>query len=342
LLLDRNELTSGSTWHAAGNVPSFSASWNILKLQYYSTQLYKEMAVDEAYPINYHITGSIRLAHSEARMEEFAHVKGMAEYQGIVGYELLDNAQMEEYYPGLQTHDLCGGLWDPHDGDIDPSQLTQAFCSHARTMGAKIERFCPVDAITQRLDGKWVLSTPKGEVVAKTVINAAGYRGAEVAALIGQHLPIVSMQHQYLVTETIDSLDVDNKLPLLRDPDDSYYLRQERDGLLLGPYEWKATPEWPDGIPDNFAMDLYEDDLDRLEWYIESACARVPLLGTVGVQRVINGPIPYAPDGLPLMGPAYGHDNFYHCCSYSFGIAQAGGSGKIMAEWVLDGCPKWD
>jgi len=162
--------------------------------------------------------------------------------------------------------------------------------------------------------------------------------------MAGKFLPIVSMQHQYLVTESIPELEsLSELLPLVRDPDDSYYLRQEKQGLILGPYEWQATPHWADGkIPDNFAYELYPDDLDRLEWYIEKACERMPILGTVGVQRVINGPIPYAPDGLPYIGPAFGLENFFHCCSFSFGVCQGGGAGKTMAEYIIDGKPEWD
>ena len=344
LLLEMDELTSGSTWHAAGNIPTFSGSRNIIKLQHYSTQLYDELAKDQKYPINYHQTGSIRLAQTTDRMEEFKHVTAMAKAMGI-DYEMLDTVEMKKRHPFLEDHDLEGALWDPYDGDIDPSQLTQALASRAREMGAEIRRFNRVTAIERRDSGEWQLTTANGDVViAEFVINAAGYRGAEVAAMAGQFLPVVSMEHQYLVMESVPELEqYDGIVPLVRDPDDSYYLRQEKTGLILGPYEWRATPHWQDGkLPENFAYELYPDDLERLEWYIEQACKRMPILGTVGVQRVINGPIPYAPDGLPYIGPAYGLQNFFHCCSFSFGICQAGGAGKSIAEWVVEGKPEWD
>jgi len=344
LLLEMDELTSGSTWHAAGNIPTFSGSRNIIKMQRYSTQLYDELSKDPAYPINYHQTGSIRLAQNQDRMEEFHHVAAMANAMDIE-YEMLDTTEMKKRHPFLEDHDLLGALWDPYDGDIDPSQLTQALASRARDLGAQIKRFIRVTGLKQKANSEWEVTTDKGDTyVCEYVINAAGYRGAEVAALAGQFLPIVSMEHQFLVMESVPELEQhDGIVPLVRDPDDSYYLRQEKTGLILGPYEWKATPHWPDGkLPEKFAYELYPDDLERLEWYIEQACKRMPILGTVGVQKVINGPIPYAPDGIPYIGPAFGLKNFFHCCSFSFGICQGGGAGKTIAEWVVEGKPEWD
>ncbi|HXQ64477.1 MAG TPA: FAD-dependent oxidoreductase, partial [Steroidobacteraceae bacterium] len=192
--------------------------------------------------------------------------------------------------------------------------------------------------------GEWSVTANRGSIRAQSVINAAGYRGAEVAAMVGEYLPIVTLAHQYLVTEDIPELVARGpaRLPLLRDPDVSYYLRQERQGLLLGPYEWQATAHWLNGIPEEFANQLFADDVGRLERYIEAACARVPILGSVGVKSVINGPIPYAPDGNPLIGPAPGLPGLFHCCAFTFGIAQAGGAGKTIAEWVANGQPEWD
>ncbi|MBL8573256.1 MAG: FAD-dependent oxidoreductase [Hyphomicrobiaceae bacterium] len=342
LLLERNELTSGSTWHAAGNCPNFSTSWNTIKLQRHSTRLYARLGDEVGYPINYHITGSIRLAHGRDRMDEYKHVAAMARAQGL-DFEMMSPVDVKAKYPYIELDDLAGGLWDPFDGDIDPSQLTQAFAKGARDLGATISRFTQVNAILRQPNGEWLIKTDKGDVTCEIVVNAAGYRAGEVMAMVGQYLPIVSMSHQYLVTEQIAELSSrKEKLPLLRDPDVSYYLRQERDGLLLGPYEWQATPHWLDGLPAEFAHQLYPDDLDRLESYINAAIERVPLLGTVGVQRVINGPIPYSPDGNPYIGPAHGLPNFYQCCCFSFGIAQAGGAGKTIAEWIVDGDPEWD
>ena len=341
VLLERNELTSGSTWHAAGNCPNFSTNWGIMKLQHYSTRLYARLGEEVGYPMNYHVTGSIRLAHHQDRMEEFRHVVGMGRYQGI-DFAMLTPREIKERYPFIELHDLEGGLWDQTDGDIDPAQLTQALAKGARDLGARVVRFCPVTGI-RREKGEWLVTTPLGSIRAEIVVNAAGYRGPEIGAMLGREVPSVAMAHQYLVTEQIPELVTrDDKLPLLRDPDTSYYLRQERHGLLLGPYEWDARAMWLDGIPEDFSFQLWGDDLSRLERYIEDACRRVPILGSVGITRVINGPIPYTPDGNPLIGPAPGLENFYEACVFSFGIVQAGGAGKAVAEWIVEGEPEWD
>ena len=198
-------------------------------------------------------------------------------------------------YPFLETHDLYGGQFDPLDGDIDPAQLTQALAKGARDLGAKIIRFCPVTGV-KWLGDEWKITTPNGEIRAEYVVNAAGYRAGELGKMFGRDVPCVSLAHQYLITEPIAELTArDEKLPLLRDPDSSYYLRQEKDGLLLGPYEKNCRAHWlssDDPMPDDFSFQLYNDDLERLEWYIEDACARVPILGTAGITRVVNGPIP--------------------------------------------------
>ena len=343
VLIERDELTAGSTWHAAGNCPNFSTSWSILKLQRYSTDLYRRLAEEAGYDINYHVTGSIRLAHSADRADEFRHVQAQATAQGTP-FELLTPAQIRERHPFLELDDLRLGLWDPTDGDIDPAQLTQALAKAARDRGASIYRHTRVTAIRELDSGGWRIETTAGTIDAEYIINAAGYRGGEVAAMIGEFLPIVTLSHQYLVTEDIPELIERGtaRLPLLRDPDVSYYLRQERHGLLLGPYEACGKAHWCDGLPAEFAHQLFPDDLVRIERYIEAACARVPILGSVGVKRVINGPIPYAPDGNPLMGPAAVGRNFFHCCAFTFGIVQAGGAGRIIAEWVVNGEPDWD
>ena len=343
VLLERDELTAGSTWHAAGNCPNFSTSWNVIKLQRHSTKLFATLGEKVGYDINYHVTGSVRLAHTRDRVDEFRHVVSQAHAQGIE-FEMLSPAEIVERHPFVDTTDILAGLYDPYDGDIDPAQLTQALAKGARDAGAKIYRGTKVTSIERLPSGEWRVHTDKGTIQAESVINAAGYRGGEVAAMVGEYLPIVTLSHQYLITEDIPALAArgDARLPLLRDPDISYYMRQERHGLILGPYEWKATAHWLDRIPDEFANQLFDDDLGRLEKYIEAACERVPILGTAGVKKVINGPIPYAPDGNPLIGPAPGLPGFYHCCAFTFGIAQAGGAGKIIAEWVAHGQPEWD
>ena len=342
ILLEQNELTSGSTWHAAGNVPTFSTSWSLLKLQSYSASLYRRLGEEVGYPINYHVVGSVRLAHTRERMDEFRHVRSMARVNGME-FEILSPREILERHPFITLDDLEGALWDPYDGDIDPAQLTQAFAKGARDLGARIRRFEKVTGLQRRPDGAWRVVTSKSEIEAEIVVNAAGYRAGEVMALIGRSLPTVSMSHQYIVTEDVTELTQrTERLPLMRDPDISYYLRQERGGFILGPYEWQATPMWLDGIPTDFSFQLWSDDLDRLSSYIEAAIVRVPALGSVGVRKVVNGPIPYSPDGNPYIGPEHGLRNFFHCNTFSFGISQAGGAGKALAEWVVEGRPEWD
>jgi dimethylglycine dehydrogenase len=352
VLLEKNELTAGSTWHAAGNCPSFSTSWAVMNMQRYSLSLYKRLAAEVDYPMNYHVTGSIRLAHSKERMQEFARARAMGNYQGL-NLALMTPDQAKQAYPFLETHDLAGALYDPDDGDIDPAQLTQALAKGARQMGARIERFCPATGVTQTPDG-WIVHTDKGDIACEKVVNAAGYYAQRVGEWFkpygGRSVPMVTMSHQYFLTEEIPELAAwtaanGRKVPLLRDVDSSYYLRQDKNGLNLGPYERNCRAHWvtpDDPLPDDFSFQLYPDDLDRLEWYIEDAMARVPILGSAGVGRVINGPIPYAPDGLPLLGPMPGVKNAYEACVFTFGITQGGGAGKVAAEWIVDGQTEWD
>ncbi len=347
-LLEKNELTSGSTWHAAGNVPTFSASWSVMNMQRYSTEFYRSLSEAVDYPMNYHVTGSVRLAHSENRMLEFERVVGMGRYQGM-NVRMCNLEELREIYPFLETHDLEGALYDPYDGDIDPAQLTQALAKGARDLGARIVRFCPVTGV-ERKGQEWVVDTPEGQVRCEYVVNAAGYRAGEIGAMFGRDVPIVAMSHQYLLTEQIPELEeysarTGRKLPLLRDVDSSYYLRQEKNGLNLGPYERNCKAHWVDAddpMPEDFSFQLYPDDLDRLEWYIEDAMARVPILASGGVHRVINGPIPYAPDGNPLIGPMPGVPDAFEACVFTFGIAQAGGAGKVLTEWIIEGATEWD
>ncbi len=343
LLLEQNELTSGSTWHAAGNCPTYSTGWGALKLQKYSSDLYRRLADEVDYPINYHVVGAIRLAHTQERMDEFKHVRAMARANGM-DYEILSPNEIQDRHPFITLDDLKGALWDPYDGDIDPAQLTQALAKGARDLGAKIRRFTKVTGLAQTATGEWRVTTSTGdEILADVVVNAAGYRAGEVMKLLGRTLPIVTLQHQYLVTDDVPELLArSERLPLMRDPDVSYYLRQERSGFILGPYEWQATPMWLDGLPEDFAFKLWNDDLDRLEPYIEAAIARVPPLAKAGIKRVVNGPIPYSPDGNPYLGPEHGLRNFFHANTFSFGITQAGGAGKALAEWVVYGTPEWD
>jgi dimethylglycine dehydrogenase len=353
VLLEKNELTAGSTWHAAGNVPTFSTSWSIMNMQRYSTELYSRLGEEVDYPMNYHQSGSIRLAHSKERMQEFERACSMGRYQGIE-MEIWSPEEAKARYPFLETHDLEGVLYDPTDGDIDPAQVTQALAKGARDMGQKIIRFCPVTDVTQKEDGSWIVHTEKGDIECDYVVNAAGYYAQRVGEMFkpygGRTVPMMVMSHQYLLTEEIPEVEAwskenGGKLPLLRDVDVSYYLRQEKHGFNLGPYEPNCRAHWDtdnDPMPDDFSFQLWSDDLDRIEDIVTDAMERVPLMATSGVSRVINGPIPYAPDGLPLIGPMPGVKNAFEACVFTFGIAQGGGAGKVLAEWIVDGETEWD
>ena len=347
VLLEKNELTAGSTWHAAGNVPNFAGSWAVMNMQRYSAAMYRTLGEDVDYPMNYHVTGSIRLAHSKERMQEFERVAGMGRYQGLQ-MDICTPEELRDMHPFMETHDIMGGMWDPLDGDIDPAQLTQAMAKGARDEGGRIERFCSVMGI-ERDGNEWIVKTAKGDIRCEYVANCAGYYAQRVGEMFkpfgGRTVPMVVMSHQYFLTGQIPELEAwtkekGRKVPLLRDVDISYYLRQDKYGLNLGPYERNCKAHWvtpDDPMPEDFSFQLYPDDLERLEFYIEDAMERVPLLGTGGIERNINGPIPYAPDGLPMIGPMPGVKNAFEGHSFTFGIAQGGGAGKVLSEWILHG-----
>ncbi|MEP5758564.1 MAG: FAD-dependent oxidoreductase [Litoreibacter sp.] len=347
VLVERNELTAGSTWHAAGNCPNFAPNWAVMNMQRYGAQMYRSLATEVDYPMNYHVTGALRLGHSLDRMREFEQVAAQARVQGLE-MDILSAEELRKYNPFLETHDLAGGLWDPLDGDIDPAQLTQALAKGARDAGGRIERFCPVVGL-EREGHEWIVKTAKGEIRAEYIANCAGYYAQRVGEMFkpfgGRTVPMVVMGHQYFLTEEIPALaawtkEQGHKMPMIRDVDSSYYLRQDKNGLNLGPYERNCKAHWvtpEDPMPDDFSFQLYPDDLDRLEWYIEDAMARLPILAEGGVGRNINGPIPYAPDGLPMIGPMPGVKNAFEAHSFTFGIAQGGGAGKILSEWIMHG-----
>ncbi|MEM7472826.1 MAG: FAD-dependent oxidoreductase [Pseudomonadota bacterium] len=347
VLLEKNELTAGSTWHAAGNCPNFAGSWGVMNIQRYGLEMYRTLADDVDYPMNYHVTGALRLAHSKERMQEFERVSGMGRYQGLQ-MDIMTPKEMQELNPFMEIHDLEGGLWDPLDGDIDPAQLTQALAKGARDAGGRIERFCPVTGIDRDGD-EWIVKTDKGDIRCEYVANCAGYYAQRVGEMFkpfgGRTVPMVVMSHQYFLTGQLPELEAwtkekGHKMPMIRDVDISYYLRQDKAGLNLGPYERNCKAHWvtpDDPMPEDFSFQLYPDDLERLEFYIEDAMERLPLLGEGGVERNINGPIPYAPDGLPMIGPMPGVKNAYEGHSFTFGIAQGGGAGKVLSEWIMHG-----
>ena len=343
VLLEKNELTAGSTWHAAGNIPTYANSWLGMRAGNYAWQLYKELAHDPDAPITYRHTSAIWPAHTSDRMQLFHHLCGVSRSAGF-DLSMLGPSEIEQMHPYWKSDDtVLGGILDPYEGDIDPSQLTQALAKHARDLGAAVHRFTPVTGLRQRASGAWEVDIPTGTVVAETVINAAGSSGGRVAAMAGLSVPVITLEHQYMVTSPLAALEDDTAtFPLIRDPDIRFYLRRERNALLLGSYAHEGRPVWQDGVPQDFDHQLFADDIDGMMAVFEAAASHVPLLAQAGAQRFVNGPIPYAPDALPLVGPAGGVRNFYHATGVQIGITHSAAIGKAMAEWLTTGETEWD
>ncbi len=339
VLLEQGELTQGSTWHAAGNTPHFSTSLALSRLHLYGVALYQRLEGETGQPVGFHKTGSLRLASTSDRMDEWRHHQGKARYLGLP-YELIGPNEIKALHPLISLDGVLGAVWNPEDGHIDPASVTQALAKGARDRGARVLRHTRVIGVRHERNGEWRVETARGAVRAEHVVNAAGTWARRLGQMTGLDLPIVPMEHQYLVTEAIPEVEaLRTELPILRDVDVSFYLRQERGGLLLGPYERPARAWGVDGVPDGFAMELLPPDLDRLQPIVEGAIARVPALGRAGIKRVVNGPITYTPDGNPLLGPARGLGNYHLACGFSFGITQAGGAGRYLAEWIVEGEP---
>ncbi len=344
VLLERDELTSGSTWHAAGNIPTYATSWLGMRAGNYGWRLYKDLARTVGSPITYRHTGAFWPAHTPERMELFGHIEGIAK---CAGFDLhrLGPAEMDAMHPFWSPGEtVLGGIMDPYEGDIDPSQLTQALAKGARDLGAEVRRFSPVTGIARMPNGEWQVITADGTIAAEIVINAAGFYGAKIARMAGLRAPVITLEHQYLVTEPLTELEAHPDLfPLVRDPDIRFYLRRERNAFLLGSYAHAGRPAWPDtGPPDDFAHQLFPDSVEDILEVLEDTIAHVPLLAKAGAQRFVNGPIAYAPDALPLVGPAAGAPNFYHATGVQIGITHSAAIGKAMAEWITEGETEWD
>ena len=289
LLLEKNALTSGSTWHAAGNIPTYATSWLGMRAGNYAWRLYRDLGDEVGSPITYRHTGAFWPAHTRDRMDLFQHLVGVSK---SAGFELamLTPAEMEAQHPYYRAGDsVIGGIHDPYEGDIDPSQLTQALARGARDAGAEVARFTRVSGIRQNADGEWTIDTDKGKVTCEFIVNASGFYGAEIGAMVGARLPLATLEHQYLVTEPLDALEQDKTLfPLVRDPDIRFYLRRERASFLFGSYGHPGRLAFSDGIPEKFAHSLFEDSPDDIIDLIEQAIDHVPLLGEAGIQRFVR------------------------------------------------------
>lgn len=343
VLLERNELTSGTTWHSAAQCPSVAFNQLLLLLRDYTIKLYKELADDPAYPINYHhATGGMRLLTNPTHVDEVHHIMSVAKGLGI-DFDLLDPAEVQRRNPLLNVDGVVAALWDAQDGDIDPAQLCQALAARSRKMGAQIHRNTPVTALKQQPNDEWLVSTPQGTITAEHIVIAAGYRANEVGALMGIEYPVIAMEHMYFVTEDIPALaERETRVPMVRCPRDTFYMRQEKKGLLVGIYEHDCKTFGLDGIDPDFVNALCPDDLDRLLPKMEPIFDRLPCLQEVGIKSVVNGPIAYASDAGPLVGKQPGLRNCWSMNGLRVGIGEGGGYGKMLAQMMVHGETEWD
>lgn len=343
VLIERDELTSGTTWHSAAQVTNFGMNQTMVGLKSHSIALYKKLRDDPDYPVGYHHgDGGIRLANTPAQMDGYRHFASMARGMGVT-FEVIDAEECARRHPLISTDNLLGGLWDGEDGDIDPAQLCQALAFHARKAGAEVYRSTNVTGLTQLEDDTWTVHTDKGDIDADIVVNACGYRVNEVGAMMGVQHPVASMEHQYFVTEDIPAIaEAGHRMPLLRCPISDYYSRQEKNGLLVGFYEQDCKTWGLDGISPSFSNDLCPDDLDRVMDVLEGAFARMPALTEVGIKRVVNGPITYTIDGAPLVGPIPGKRNAFCIIGLRAGVGEGGGHGWLLAQQIVHGEAQYD
>ncbi len=346
VLTEKNDLTHGSTWHAAGLCTHFAHNPTIQELRATSVRLYRDILPEETGgTCGFHRSGAMRITSNPDRMDEFAHVAGLSRFTGY-DLQMLTPKDVERLHPLARTEGLLGGIYEPDDGHVDPSLATNAMAQVARKNGATILRYNPVTSIRREGD-LWVVETEKTTIHARHLVNAAGTWGWEIGHMMGLNIPSVPVLHQYLVTDTVNAV-ADRiaaglpELPMIRDPEESWYVRQERDGLILGPYEKNAEAWSIDGCPPDFGADLMPPDLDRVEDIIMMAMARIPALETGGVKSVVNGPITFTPDANPLIGPAHGLPNAWLLTGSSMGVMEGGGAGWFLSHWMTHGAPPMD
>ena len=346
VLLEKAELTSGSTWHAAGLLPLFNMSYSVGQIHKYSVNLYGELEQETGQPVGFARVGNIRLAMNQDRMDEYHQYAATAKTIGV-DVRFLSPADILELWPMCNIDGLVGGIVHPDDGYIQPADLTQALAKGARARGATIYRNTPVINIEQTSTGRWLVQTEQGDITCEHIVSATGNYARQTGEMVGLDLPVIPVEHQYLVTEAHPELQQRRKdgLPemgVLRESDGSWYLREEAGGFILGPYEKGAPCCYVDGPDPRAEYELFQEDIDRLAPHIEAAMNRVPAFGEVGIKQVYNGAIAYTPDGNPIIGPAWDLDNFWLSEGHSFGITAAGGAGWQLAEWIVDGEPTID
>jgi dimethylglycine dehydrogenase len=346
VLIERKELTSGSTWHAAGLLPLFNLSYSVGKLHQYSVDFYPSLEAETELNVGFSNVSNIRLATTRDRMDEYKYYAGVASTIGVE-VNFLSPDEVKAIWPLADMTGVLGAIQHPADGYIQPADLTQALAKGARQLGATIYRNTTVTGITQKANGEWVVTTDQGEITCEHVVSATGSFARQTGEMIGLDIPVVPVEHQYIVTEQHPEIMARRKAGLpemgvLRESDASWYMREEAGGLLLGPYEIGAPACYVKGPAANSEYELFPDALERLEPYILSAMARVPAFGEVGVKKVYNGAIAYTPDGSPIVGPAWDKKNFWLNEGHSFGITAAGGAGWQLAQWIVEGEPSID
>ncbi|MEM7121988.1 MAG: FAD-dependent oxidoreductase [Pseudomonadota bacterium] len=346
VLVERKELTSGSTWHAAGLLPLFNMSYSVGQVHKFAVRFYQELEEETGQRVGFAKVSNIRLAMNQARMDEYRQYAGVADTIGVE-VKFLTPDQIKEVWPLCNTDGLVGAIQHPEDGYIQPADLTQALAIGARNNGAEIYRNTTVTGIERTPAGEWLVKTDKGDITCEHVVTASGSFARQVGAMVGLDVPVIPVEHQYIVTEPhpdIQKRKADGlpEMGVLRESDGSWYMREERGGLILGPYEKGAPACYVDGPSDDMEYELFQEDLERLEPHIESAINRVPAFGEVGVKQVYNGAICYTPDGSPIIGPAWDLPNFWLNEGHSFGITAAGGAGWQLAEWMVEGEPTID
>jgi len=346
VLVERKELTSGSTWHAAGLLPLFNMSYSVGQVHKYSVNLYRELEEQAEQTAGLKQVGNIRLAMNQDRMDEYHQYAGVAATIGV-DVQFLTPDDIKELWPLCQTEGLVGGIVHPEDGYIQPADLTQELARQARKMGAEIYRNTVVNGMRQTPSGEWVVETDKGDITCEHIVSCTGNFARQTGKMVGLDIPVIPVQHQFIVTEPHPEILARHEqgLPemgVLRESDGSWYLREEAGGFILGPYEKGAPCCYLDGPSAESEYELFQEDLERLEPHIEAAINRVPAFGEVGVKEVYNGAICYTPDGNPIIGPAWDLKNFWLNEGHSFGITAAGGAGWQLAEWMVDGAPTVD
>ncbi len=342
VLLERSELTSGSTWHAAGGFHTLNGDTNMAALQGYTIKLYRELEALTGMSCGLHHVGGVTLADTSERMDMLKAERAKHRYMGLET-EILSPAEIREVAPVTNTEGVLGGLYDPLDGHLDPAGTTHAYAKAARLNGAKIELHTMVEQTTPRSDGSWEVVTDKGVLIAEHVVNAGGLWAREVGAMAGVYLPLHPMEHQYVVTDDIAQIyERDTEHPHVMDPGGESYLRQEGRGLCIGFYEQACRPWAVDGTPWDFGHELLPDNLDKISDSIAFAYQRFPVLETAGVKTIIHGPFTFAPDGNPLVGPVPGLRNYWSACGVMAGFSQGGGVGLTLAQWMVEGEPDRD